>query len=90
MAKRIELLGITKHGDAWKQANLDRLEYEMQCPQCKHTREDAFKNLNLPAKAFQLIKVYAPLDFTKETWTDVEFKCNKCNAEFVIQIKEIK
>lgn len=82
---------ITKHGKDWVEANIEKIKREMACPQCGHSYDDPVPYPYLESQKqghFQLVRVYPPIEFDKETTTDVEFRCYSCDAEWLVKVSE--
>ena len=89
----LEFLCTTKHGKTWLEKNVEKIKREMDCPQCGLNYDDPKPYPYLESQKpghFQLVKVYPPMEFQNETWTDIEFRCYGCDAEWIVQAKEKK
>lgn len=86
---KVSLQAITKHGKKQTQKYRDKVEGEMACPQCGYSQDDALQKYP-DALAFMLIKLYPSIEFQDSRQTDMEYRCNKCDAEWIIHIEEDK
>ena len=93
---KVEFQCITEHGKTWKDANIEKIKEGMACPQCGHSYDDPkpypFTNDELIKHCqpghFYLVKIYSPIEFSKETETEVGFGCYSCDAEWLVKVTE--
>jgi len=83
---KVSLLSITKHGRRKERKYRDLVEENMRCPQCDHCKDDPQPHAD--ATPFYFIKMYSPTVLKEITLTDLEYGCNRCEAEWIIQIEE--
>ena len=91
---KVSFIQVTKHGEReiWRIRN--RIEPEMACPQCGYNDEVAKASWGADARGMSLIKTYPPIKAysthisSAVTATEIEYKCNKCEAEWLIRVEE--
>ena len=86
---KVTLLSVLKNGEreVWRLRNL--IEDRMCCPQCGYSLEEA-KEKYVDNRHVTFLKSYGPMEFKEETKNDLEYKCRKCECEWLVEVLEPK